>query len=696
MKVVFRVDASSDIGTGHVMRCISLAHGVERDGGKAIFVCRELPGHLCDEITANGITVLRLPYDSEFSEQIGCDDPPHGSWLRSSWQTDVAQTRAFLELMAPVDWLVVDHYGLDARWESALRPFAKYLMAIDDLFDRSHDVDVLLNQNILLGESTSYAGLLPRACRLLQGPRYALLGNHYRELRNRISPRSGKIEQILVYFGGVDEDNLTQRSLEALVSAGCNNLAIDVVLPIAGPHAESIRAFVARLPGAKVHDALPSLARLMANADLAIGAGGTTSWERLCLGLPTLIVTLSDNQIPIAAGLQANDLALWLGHHDEVTVERMVEALCPLIKEGLAPDWSARCRETVDGFGVERVVALLNLNPNSQLTARLATLDDEAVVGDWFTPAAGESKATYARMLRSLGDDRLYVVETTHGVIVGTILCTQTNDAWTLHTQLSSVVGVACPTEKLEQVVLRQLRADIEGMLLLTPELPAIVESMSISLCSDEGSWINNYIADWALQLRATGHTVSWAHDAALLPASQICFYLSYGRIVGKTLRSRHVNNLVVHESDLPLGRGWSPVTWQVLNGAQHIVVTLFEAVDAVDAGPIYGQTMIKLRGDELVEDLRRHQAIATVRLCSEFVDKYPSVLDQVREQQGTPSYFRQRTPSDSQVELDLPLRDQFNLLRVCDNNKYPAWFEHAGGRYIISIKRDKRDNYQN
>jgi UDP-2,4-diacetamido-2,4,6-trideoxy-beta-L-altropyranose hydrolase len=175
MKIVFRVDASSTIGTGHVMRCLALAHAVERAGGRSIFVCRELPGHLCDKISACGFKVLRLPEETVGEAHVDCNGPPHAAWLGTSWWNDSEQTLACLEPLAPFDWLVVDHYSLDARWESVLRPLTKQLMAIDDMFDRPHDVDLLLNQNTLPGSVVSYAGQRPSACRLLLGPRYALL-----------------------------------------------------------------------------------------------------------------------------------------------------------------------------------------------------------------------------------------------------------------------------------------------------------------------------------------------------------------------------------------------------------------------------------------------------------------------------------------------------------------------------------------
>lgn len=688
MRIVFRADASSTIGTGHVMRCLALAQGVRRAGGKAVFVCRELPGHFCDQIAVQGFEVLRLPPDPAGATG---DGPPHAAWLGTSWQNDAAQTLATLDDQEPADWLVVDHYALDARWESALRPAARQLMVIDDIFDRAHDAELLLNQNVLPGTTASYAGLVPATCRLLTGPRYALLNACYRELHNRIPPRRGRIKRVLVYFGGVDAANLTGRSLEALLAADCRDLDVDVVLPVASPHRESIRDFAGRLGGVCIHETLPSLSRLMAMADLAIGAAGTTSWERLCLGLPALVVTLSENQRLIAEALQANDLVLWLGHHDAVTVAHLAQALRQMLLQGLPADWSARCRAAVDGGGADRVAALMALSPQSRLTARAATVGDEVLVNDWAIALAHGADETqwYGRLLRSPGDDQLYLVEAAIGVIIGAVRASLREGVWTLLSQVSPAATGICDPHHLEEAALLRLRADCEGLLQLSTANPAASDSLRIALCSDRDSWINDFISAWALQWRAAGHAVAWAHDAALLPSSQVCIYLGYSRIVGAALRARHGNNLVVHESDLPAGRGWSPLTWQVLQGAQEIVVTLFEAVDAVDAGVIYAQATIHLRGDELVDELRQQQAAATFALCGGFVRDYPGVLQQAREQSGTPSYYPRRTPADSRLDPALPLREQVNLLRVCDNSRYPAWFEHAGRRFFVSITRD-------
>ena len=183
-----------------------------------------------------------------------------------------------------------------------------------------------------------------------------------------------------------------------------------------------------------------------------------------------------------------------------------------------------------------------------------------------------------------------------------------------------------------------------------------------------------------------------WTHDAATLPEGDMCFFLSYGRIVNAVFLAKHANNLVVHESVLPKGRGWSPLTWQVIEGIDSILVTLFEAAEAVDSGQIYLQEQIHLDGDELVEELRLLQANSTSRLCREFVANYPQVLNKVQTQKVEPTYYPRSNPIDSQLDPDQTIRDQFNLFRVSDYMCYPAWFEINGNNYRLRIEKfDKR-----
>lgn len=198
----------------------------------------------------------------------------------------------------------------------------------------------------------------------------------------------------------------------------------------------------------------------------------------------------------------------------------------------------------------------------------------------------------------------------------------------------------------------------------------------------------------WAVQsnlalvadLRALGCTVELVHDIAEAPPADIAIYLNCLRIVPAEQRARFGLNLVVHASDLPKGRGWSPLTWQILEGKDRVVVTLFEAVEELDAGQIYLQHELSFEGHELVDELREQLDAATRALVLRFVQSWPDVTP--REQRGEPSFYPRRRPADSRLDIDRPLRESFALLRVVDNDRYPAFFEHAGHIYELRITK--------
>ncbi len=147
-------------------------------------------------------------------------------------------------------------------------------------------------------------------------------------------------------------------------------------------------------------------------------------------------------------------------------------------------------------------------------------------------------------------------------------------------------------------------------------------------------------------------------------------------------------HNLVVHESDLPQGKGWSPLTWQILEGKNQIPVTMIEAEEKVDSGVIYAQEWIEFQGHELVEELRAAQAKTTIRLCEKFVREYPEIIDTAKEQAGEESFYPRRKPEDSRLDPGKSIKENFNLLRVVDNEKYPAWFELDGWKYLLKIEK--------
>jgi UDP-2,4-diacetamido-2,4,6-trideoxy-beta-L-altropyranose hydrolase len=287
------------------MRCLTLADALHAQGAECTFICRPHTGHLLDLIAQRGHKAVALP-SLHADATSASDDSDHAHWLGTDWATDAADTRQLLG-NASVNWLVVDHYALDNRWEQALRHNCQRLMVIDDLADRSHDCDLLLDQN--LGRTTEdYSGLTPGNTTRLIGPQYALLRSEFSKLRaeslaRRIRPQ---LKRLLITMGGVDKDNATGLLLNAMKTCPLpERLEITVVM---GPHApwlQHIQAQALKMPwSTQVLVGVSNMAQLMKDSDLAIGAAGGTTWERCCLGLPSFTLVLAKNQQAGAIALQ--------------------------------------------------------------------------------------------------------------------------------------------------------------------------------------------------------------------------------------------------------------------------------------------------------------------------------------------------------------------------------------------------------
>lgn len=358
MNIVFRTDASQIIGTGHIIRCMTLAKVLRSKGANVSFICREHEGHLCDRLDSDGFVTHRLPLSSK--EINDANSVFHSSWLGASREEDASSTcQLILSSGIRPDWLIVDHYSLDIFWESIVRPYVKKIFVIDDIADRKHDCDLLLDQNLVLNLENRYSDKVTNECKLLLGPEYALLQPIYAELNRSSRQKDGKIRRILLTFGGADNDNLTGLVLLTFIELNRMDIKMDVVIPEKFPFRPDIEKIAALNRNIVVHYSLPTLAHLMVEADLAIGAAGTTSWERLCLGLYTLVITLADNQINIAKGLQTRGLVCWLGHSNEVSKEMIKTELSKIIHAGIDESLFVKCRETVDGYGTERVASIM-------------------------------------------------------------------------------------------------------------------------------------------------------------------------------------------------------------------------------------------------------------------------------------------------------------------------------------------------
>jgi UDP-2,4-diacetamido-2,4,6-trideoxy-beta-L-altropyranose hydrolase len=374
MKVAIRVDASNRIGLGHLARCRTLAEGLRERVAGVHFVCRAHPGHQTDALRAEGYPVSALPAPP--AQHMA--DGDYAAWLGVPQSRDAAETLAALAAAPaaagdgaaqagrlgpdclPTDCLVVDHYGLDADWERALRPHVGRILAIDDLANRRHDCDLLLDQNYAENAAERYRGLVPAGTQLLLGPQHALLHPEYARARQGLAERDGRVRRVLVFFGGTDPQNLSGRALAALSDATLSHLAVDLVVGANNPHADSLAAQAAARAQTRLHGPRRHLADLMAAADVGIGAGGATTWERCCLGLPSLVVSVAENQRPSCSVLAAAGVIAYLGHWDQVTVATLRQALASLTAEPTSLQaLSSAGLALVDGHGARRVVAAL-------------------------------------------------------------------------------------------------------------------------------------------------------------------------------------------------------------------------------------------------------------------------------------------------------------------------------------------------
>jgi UDP-2,4-diacetamido-2,4,6-trideoxy-beta-L-altropyranose hydrolase len=355
MNVVFRVDASVQMGTGHVMRCLTLANELKSHGANVSFICRTLEGHLCELIESEGYQVFRLPHvqNDEYIEKLAF----HSHWLEVNWKTDVEQTIQIIKAIQTVDWLIIDHYAIEKHWEEAVRPYVKKIMVIDDLADRFHNCDLLLDQNYYENFNLRYDKLVPDHCKLLLGPKYALLRNEFRKMRSILNERSGIIKRLFVCFGGSDPTNETEKVLRAIYGLQHTDIAVDVIVGASNLNKEKIESICKNMEKVNFFYQVNNIAELMAKADFAIVSGGTITWERYCLGLVGGIITVASNQETLAKTVHDLKIDTYLGSSSKVSENDLLQYIKVVSKQpDLLKRRSLMAMNLVDGNGVSRVI----------------------------------------------------------------------------------------------------------------------------------------------------------------------------------------------------------------------------------------------------------------------------------------------------------------------------------------------------
>lgn len=365
--VILRADSGLTVGIGHVMRCLTLADALRSAGMETAFVSRANVGHAIPTISARGHHVFILPGNT--GQPYGDHPSPsaHANWLEADWRVDAAATRKALE-DSGASWLVMDHYALDSLWQAEALPEWVSLLVLDDLADRPHAADVLLDQNFGR-QPEDYAGLLPADCDLHIGPAHALLRPEFAHLRPHALARRETLncpETLLITLGGIDRDNATCRVLDALTLApAAQDLRISVVMGDSAPHIGAVREQAANMSiPTEVVVGVSDMALRMMRADLCIGAAGSTAWERCALGLPTLQLALAGNQVVSAQAMAEQGLSLALPLPD---APDFAAALAAGLNRLCAADFyrsiARAAAALTDGRGAARLARALVENP---------------------------------------------------------------------------------------------------------------------------------------------------------------------------------------------------------------------------------------------------------------------------------------------------------------------------------------------
>jgi UDP-2,4-diacetamido-2,4,6-trideoxy-beta-L-altropyranose hydrolase len=353
VKIAIRVDASLRLGSGHFMRCLCLADALRAGGGSVVFLSRPLPDHLAKLLHEHGHALASLP---AWPDTAGAIEDP---WPAPQRTRDLADCGELLHDLQP-QLLIVDHYGADLEWERGARTFTDRLVVIDDLL-REHDCDILLDSNVYPSGANAYADRVPKGCTRLVGPAYALLREEFAAARAQARIRDGAVHTLLVFMGGMDSGNITSVVMNALarVPTALRPMHTDVVIGAAHPHRVEIAQLCAAASGVTLHPGTREMAALCLAADLAIGAGGSATWERCATGLPTIALCVAENQRQILYN-GARCGILYAPDAFPVDASTLSLHLCAVLgNSGLRHHLSRRSLETVDCQGTSRVARVL-------------------------------------------------------------------------------------------------------------------------------------------------------------------------------------------------------------------------------------------------------------------------------------------------------------------------------------------------
>lgn len=359
MKIAIRADSGIIMGSGHIMRCLTLADELKAE---TIFYCRNLPGNIKDVIETRGYKVVLLSDNLQ--------------------KADIE----FLECLKQkeLQTLIIDSYETNINLESKAREYVDNIVVIDDIANRRHDCDILLDQNPCPATHARYKNLIPQNSIKLLGLGYALLGKEFsRHCDNNSAPHNNIIKNILIFFGGGDHKNLTQKVIEILISCPNNtkDIKFNVIVGASNQNKDRIQSLCETNPNFTFHCQVNNMDAMMREADLFIGAGGTTNWERMCIGLPAVLISIAENQEESCRELTKFDVVKYLGTAEDFSGEKLLDTIKWVIEN---PQWihnaSINGQRMVDGKGAKRVTAIIN---SLSINFTKATIDDCENIFNW-------------------------------------------------------------------------------------------------------------------------------------------------------------------------------------------------------------------------------------------------------------------------------------------------------------------------
>ena len=345
--IFIRVDSGSDVGLGHVMRCFALAESINTMNFNVYFISKKIRGNIIKRIENDGYKVFHL----------------NSKVLKSSkldWKMDALETTKIIQRFKnEKNLLLVDNYELSKMWETSLKSVVDKIIIIDDFSNRSHNCNLFIDQNLHTGKidrNKKYS----KNCKKLLGPKYALLRNEFAENRKNVKNRSGKINRILISFGGSDEKNQTLISLKAIKKLAGEKINVDVIVGEPNKNKTKIKKICSSIENLTYYQQPKNIAKIMKRADLAIGAGGIITWERCCLGLPSIVSIVSKNQEDMVNAVSRKGCLINLGKAERLTSEDYLNAIKNL-NPGKLVHMQKKCMKLVDGKGAERVAKQISL-----------------------------------------------------------------------------------------------------------------------------------------------------------------------------------------------------------------------------------------------------------------------------------------------------------------------------------------------